>query len=109
MFSELLNIYAPIKKNLLRANHVPYMTKALRKAIMKRSELASKYVKNKTSENLKPYTKQRNVSRKLYQKERKEYYEILDLNNVTDNKKFWKTVKPLLSDYFSANNIDRKR
>ena len=52
MFLEILNIQAPIKKKLMRANHVPYMTKALRRAIMKRSELESKYVKNKTSENL---------------------------------------------------------
>ena len=58
---------------------------------MKRSELESKYVKNKTSE-------QRNFCRKLYKKERKKYYERLDLNNVTDNKKFWKTVTPFLSD-----------
>ena len=46
---EVLHTHAPIKK-LLRANHVPYMTKALRKAIMKRSELENKYVKNKTNE-----------------------------------------------------------
>ena len=83
---------------MLRANHVPYMTKALRKAIMKRSELESKYVKNKTSENLRSYKKQRNFCSKLYKKERKKYYERLDLNNVTDNKKFWKTVKSFLSD-----------
>ena len=31
-------------------------------------------------------------------KERKKYYEMLDLKNVTDNKEFWKTVKPFLSD-----------
>ena len=31
MFLEILNIHAPIKKNLLRANHVRYMTKALMK------------------------------------------------------------------------------
>ena len=74
------------------------MTKALRKAIMKRSELESKYVKNRTNENLKSYKKQRNFCSKLYKKERKKYYERLDLNNVTDNKKLWKTVKPFLSD-----------
>ena len=74
------------------------MTKALRKAIMKRSELESKYVKNKTNENLKSYKKQRNFCSKLYKKERKKYYEMLDLKNVTDNKEFWKTVKPFLSD-----------
>ena len=66
VFWEILNIHAPIKKKLLRANHVPYMTKALRKTIMKRCELESKYVKNKTSENLKPYKKQRNFCSKLY-------------------------------------------
>ena len=70
------------------------MTKALRKAIMERSELESKYV----SEDLKYYKKQGNFCSKLYKKERKKYYERLDLNNVTDYKKFWKTVKPFLSD-----------
>ena len=65
---------------------------------MKRSELERKYVKNKTNANLKSYKKQRNFCSKLYKKERKKYYERLDLNNVTDNKKFWKTVKPFFSD-----------
>ena len=97
-----MNIHAPIKKKLLRANHVPYMTKALRKAIMKRSELESKYVKNKTNENLKSYKKQINFCSKLYKKERKKCYERLDLNNVTDKKNFWKTVKPFLSDKVTA-------
>ena len=53
----MLNIHTPIKKKLLRANHVSYVTKALRKTIMKRSELESKYVKSKTSETLKSYKK----------------------------------------------------
>ena len=72
------------------------MMKALRKAIIERSELESKYVKSKTSENLKSYKKQKKFWSKLYKKERKQYYERLDLNNVTDNQKFWKTVKPFL-------------
>ena len=57
LFLEILNIHAPIKKKLLRANHVPCMTKALRKTIMKRSELESKYIESKTSENLKDLKK----------------------------------------------------
>ena len=48
--SKVLNALALIKRKLLRANHVPSMTKGLRKAIMKRSELENKYVKNKTNE-----------------------------------------------------------
>ena len=65
---------------------------------MERSELESKYVRNKRSENSKLYKKQRHLCDKLYKKERQKYYERLDLNNVTDNKKLWKTVKPFLSD-----------
>ena len=57
MFLALLNIHAPIKRKLLRANHVPYMRKALRKAIMKRSELETKYAKNESSVNSKSYIK----------------------------------------------------
>ena len=80
---------------MLRANHVPYMTKALRKPIMKRSELENKYVRNKTNE------KQRNFCSKLYKKERKKYYEMLDLKNVTDNKDESK-VANLFSDFFES-------
>ena len=36
-FLKVLNKHAPLKKKFIRANHVPYMTKNLRKAIMKRS------------------------------------------------------------------------
>ena len=74
------------------------MTKSLRKAIMKRSELESKYVKNKTSKNLKSYIK-KEISAVTYIKEKeKKYYERLYLNYDTDNKKFLKIAKPLLSD-----------
>ena len=49
-------MHEPIKRKLLRFNHVPYITKWLRKTNMKRSELGNKYVKNKTNEKLKSCT-----------------------------------------------------
>ena len=101
IFLEILNIHAPIKKKLFRANHVPYMTKvALRKAIIKRSDLERKYVKNKTGENSKSYRKQINFYRKLLKKERKKYYEILE--NC-------KTIFVGQNYHFSKNSIGRKR
>ena len=39
VFLEILNKDAPLKGKLLRANHVSYVSKAIRKAIMKRSSL----------------------------------------------------------------------
>ena len=97
-FLNVLNIDTPLKKKVIRANHVPYMTKSLRKAIMKRSQLESKYLRNSTVENMKMYKKQKNFCSRLYKKERKKFYSELDINNITDNKSFWKTMKPFLSD-----------
>ena len=54
-FLEVLNKHATLKKKVLRANHAPYVTKALRKAIMKRSYL-EKFQK-KTTKSLKKYKK----------------------------------------------------
>ena len=87
IFLEVLNAHGPIKRKLLRANHVPYMTKAFRKAIMKMSELEVKYVNKETNENLKSYKKQMSFRSKLYKKVRKKYYEMLDLNIVIRNGK----------------------
>ena len=97
-FMRVLNKHAPLKKKLLRANNAIYMTKTLRKAIMTRSCLEHKYYKHPSAENNKAYRKQKNFCSRLYKKERKIYYANLDIQNITDNKKFWKTVKPLLSE-----------
>ena len=97
-FIEVLNKYAALRKNFLRANHAPYTTKTLRKAIMRRSQLETKYHKTKTQTDLKLYKKHKNFCSKLYKRERRKYYESLDLKNVLDSKEFWKTMRPFLSD-----------
>ena len=51
----MLNKHAPLRKNLYRANHAPYITKTLRKAIMRRSQLETRYLKTKTQADLKLY------------------------------------------------------
>ena len=49
------------------------------------------------------YSKQRNYCVSLLRKTRKQYYGDLNEKNVLDNKKFWKTVKPLLFDKCPLN------
>ena len=44
IFLKILEHHAPLKKKIARANNVPYMTKTLRKAIMRRSDLENKLV-----------------------------------------------------------------
>ena len=62
------------------------------------SRLKKNFLRKKTEETRKLYVKQRNKCVSLLKKAKKEYYQNLDEKNVIDNKKFWKTVKPLLSD-----------
>ena len=46
IFLKVLNVQ--LKKKMLRVNHAPCVSKALKKAIMKRSCLENVYFKNKT-------------------------------------------------------------
>ena len=93
-----MNKHDPLKRKVLRANHAPYVTKPLRKAIMKRSYLEKLYFKKKTTESLKNYKKHKSFSSKLHKKERKKYFDTLDINKITDNKTFWKNIQPLFSE-----------
>ena len=97
-YLEVLDNHAPIKNKTIRANHVPYTSKTLRKAIMRRSNLENKYLKNRTPENKLLYRRQKNYCSRLYKKERKMYYANLNLTKIKDNNRFWKTLKPFLTD-----------
>ena len=57
---KFLNKRALIRKKYKRGNQMPFVTKDLSKAIMKRSKLRNNYLKNKTDGNRMPYKKQRN-------------------------------------------------
>ena len=98
IFLETLDAIAPVKKKILRFNHNPFMSKALCKSIMVRSKLKNKYNKNRTEENWDSYKKQRNFCLNLLRKTKKDYFSDLDIKNITDNKAFWKTIKPYFSN-----------
>ena len=103
-FLDVLNTHAPSKKKIIRANQKPYVTKKLRKAIMLRSKLENIFYKNRSDENKHFLRRQRNYCNRLYKRERKNYYSKLNLKNVNDNRKFWNTMKPLLSDKGGAKS-----
>ena len=99
IFLEILDKHAPLKKKILRANDKPYMTKTLRKAIMRRSALQNRFYRDRSPETEKAFKTQRNYTKRLLNKEKKRYFSNLNMNNYTDNKRFWNTVKPLFSNY----------
>ena len=104
MFLDCLNHHAPLKKRVVHANEVPYMTKALRKAIATRSRLENRYYHHKTTESKWVYKKQKNYVSRLYkiEIERRKYYTNSDIKKITDNKLFWSTMKPFFSDKWTG-------
>ena len=105
IFMDLLNKHAPMKVKYVRANNAPFMNKILSKAIMTRTRLKNKFLKIPNDINKRNYNKHRNYCVNLLRKEKKKYYNNIDLKLLTENKLFWKTIKPLFSD---KHNICRK-
>ena len=64
---------------------------------MHRSKLKNLYHKFPTKANEKSYKKYRNFCVSLLRKEKKKYYNNLDLKDIANNKKFWQSVKPLFT------------
>ena len=65
---------------------------------MRRSELEAKYLKLKPNGTFKSYKQQKNYCSRLQKKERRSFFENLNLSFVVDNKKFWKVVKSLFNE-----------
>ena len=98
VFLNVLEKHAPIKTKTVRANDKPFITKQLRKAMMKTARLQKKFWGNKTEENKKVYKKQKNFTNKLNKREKRKFVQNLDFSDPKQNKKFWETVKPFFSD-----------
>ena len=95
-----------MKTKYIRANNSPFMNKELSKAIMVRSRLRNKSIKLKTIQSRQAYNKQRNFCVTLLGQVKKDFYENLNPALISDNKKFWKQVKPFFSDKTpSSSNI----
>ena len=86
VFLRTLNKHAPIKSKVIRANDKPFMTKALRKAIMRRSALKNKFYKTGSDTIGKEYKTQKNYTRRLLKREKKKYFERLDVKSFTEQK-----------------------
>ena len=100
---HILNLHAPLKHKYIRGNQQPFITKEYTKAVMTRSRFRNKYLLNRTPENKFNFTQQRNFCVNLLRKIKREYYNSLNINKITDNKKFWKSVKPSFTDKINTN------
>ena len=90
--------HAPIKKRYVRAYQAPFINKKINKEIMKRSSLRNKFLNTKSDIDRKAYNKQRNLRVSLIRSEKKNFFSNYNTCDITDNKTFWKTVKPFFTD-----------
>ena len=78
IFIEVLNKYAPMKEKYLRSNQGRFITKKLHKAIMKRSRLRNKFLRDRTEMSQKEYKKITKLLHKTLEKsQKKNVLEIL--------------------------------
>ena len=95
-----------LKSKFVRHNNNPLMTKELRKAIMKRSQLKNRYNKNRNYESWYLYNKQRNFCASLPRKTKRYCFKNVKIQDITDNKKIIKTIRPSLSNKgYNQNKI----
>ena len=92
------------KKKILRHHNNAFMTKELRKGIMLRSKLKNKFNKERNLINWCNYKRQRNRCLSILRKPKKEYFNSLNIKQVSDNKLVWKSVKPFFSDKASNSS-----
>ena len=95
---NILQKHAPIKKRYVRANQASFINRKIHKEVMRRTRLRNKFIDSKTDADRIAYNKQRNYCVSLIRKEKKAYYSNLNIPDVTDNKTFWRKVKPLFSE-----------
>ena len=103
-FKVILNQFAPLKQKLIRNNNQPFMTKTHRKAIMKRSKSRNKFNEEENIGNWSEYKRQRNLCSNLLKQSKKRHFNSLNVNDVTENKKFWKTIKPFFTEKNKTTN-----
>ena len=65
---------------------------------MKRSRLRNKFLNRKSDIDRKAFNKQGNLCVTLIRQEKKNFFNNISTRDITDNKTFWKTVKPLFTD-----------
>ena len=96
----------PSKKKYIRGNHLPFTNKELSKTVINRTTLRNVYSRKRSDENRKKYSKQRNYCALLLRRTKWKHYSSSakkKKKKITDNKKFWRTVKQFLSEISPSN------
>ena len=106
VFSNIVNIHAPLKKKILRGNDAPFTNKELRKATYTRSRFRNRYFESPTKENETSSKKQRNKCVSLRGKSITQHFFKITSKGIMTNKPIWKNMKPFLTNKGCLENND---
>ena len=92
MLKKVLHKHAPLKSRIIRANQVHFINKELSKAVIRRSQLKTKYNRTKQEADRNAYKKQQNLCVELRWKANKTHrheYDIIliESNNIIKDRK----------------------
>ena len=105
ILTETLDKHAPFKKRLMRGNNKPHITKALRKAIMKRSRLKNIYNRTKNISDYDNYKNQRNFVVNLNKQTKRQFFQKVETEKKDNNKTFWSMCKPFFTNKCYSDEI----
>ena len=83
---DTLNNHAPSKKKYIGGNHLPFMNKELSKEIMHRTRLQNNFLRNRSDEYKRKYSKHQNCCVLLLRKTKENYYSNLNEKKITNTK-----------------------
>ena len=75
-----------MKEKYIRANNGPFMNKTISKAIMNRSRLRNRFIKNPNEVNQNNYKRQRNYVVNVLRREINKYYDNINPCKISDSK-----------------------
>ena len=104
VLQNILDIHAPVKRKKVRAKTPPFMNSKLRRAIMRKAQLHSKWIKYPNSTNWKRYRQQRNFVNKLKRQSVNKYFENKCDSENKNSQEFWQTMKPFLTNKCQTGN-----
>ena len=94
-FTSLINTFAPLKRKTIRGNHKPFVSKSLKKEMMKRARLKNIANKSGIESDLQAYKRQRNLVIALTKITKKSFFSGIEIKK--DAKSFWHACKPFMA------------
>ena len=98
IFLNISQKCAPLKQKKVRGNHAPFTTKDLSKAIINKSKTRNRYVKWPWRESVLAMKSAKSLCNNLVNIYKKSYFQKFTQKGFANNKAFWNTIKPFLTN-----------